>query len=441
MPAGGITVKRLSVILVAALAAACSPKSAKAPDADELAALESEFAADDADEDDEEDSADMMDGETGGSTGGPAQMSGAPVASAPQSAAGRRNVLRFEPAVIVDATGFEKPMGAASLFIPHGWRTQGGVFWARDYMCTNGYNFLWSATSPDGAMSVGIAPQAAWAYASQQGLASPQPGCPVMAIASARQYLEESVRRVMPNARILDFRARPDLLAGFQPTRTPMPMGEIQKYQEAGEVLFAFTDGAGRDMRGTMAAIVEFQKMITDQTALYASDPTIVQMPGASQLRMEQVNAFAFPGFVATAPNGQLNLAFFEALRRTIKPNPQWQQRITGHNLRIAQVALEESRKRADMIARSNEEIARIRQETWEMQNESSERRFREFGEALRGVETYADADAPGGTVELSHMYRHAWRLKDGSYVLTDDASFDPWRDLRVEGRQLEAVQ
>ncbi|NWG72119.1 MAG: hypothetical protein HXY23_10995 [Parvularculaceae bacterium] len=430
---GGIAMNRFVALAFAALVAACGPRNAEAPDPDSLAIAENDLEVLD-DED-----ADDLDGEAG-EAGAPV-IAAAPPAPGASPSQGSRNLLRFEPAVIIDAAGFERPMGAASLFIPHGWKTEGGVFWARDFMCTNGYNFFWTATSPDGSMSLGVTPQAAWAYASGSAPPSPQPGCPVMQITSVRQYLEESVKRSMPNARVLDFRARPDLLAGAQPSRTPMPMGEIQKYSEAGEVLFAFADASGRDMRGAMAAVVEFQKMITDMSGMYASDPTIVQMPSAQQMRMEQVNAFAFPGFVATAPNGQLNLAFFEALRRTIKPNPQWQQRITGHNLKIGQVALEEGRKRAAMIARSNEEISRIRQETWERQQESSERRFREFGEALRGVETYADADAPGGTVELSHMYRHAWRLNDGSYVLTDDASFDPWRDLRMEGKQLEAVQ
>lgn len=353
-----------------------------------------------------------------------------------------RNLLRFEPAVIVDATGFDKPMGAATMFIPHGWRTEGGVFWARDFMCTNGYNFMWSASSPDGAMSLGIAPQTAWSYATGAAPASPRPGCPVLQISSARQYLEESVRKALPDARILDYRDRPDLVGeiGFQPQRIPNAMGEMQRWAEGGEVLYAFSRN-GRDMRGVMAAVVQFDRMITDMTQIYATDPTIVQMPDQGAMRMEQVSAFAHSAFFASAPNGQLKPSYFEAMRRTLKPNPQWAAKITNHNLRIGAVAIEEGRKRADMINRSNAEIARIREETWNAYQESSDRRVREFGEAIRGVETYADADAPGGQVELSHSWDHAWRLNDGSYVLTDDPYFDPWRDLQMEGRQLEAVR
>ena len=166
----------------------------------------------------------------------------------------------------------------------------------------------------------------------------------------------------------------------------------------------------------------------------------LAQIAPMPQSRIESVNAYAFPGFVATAPNGMLNLGFFEAMRKTIRTNPAWSRAIAGHNTRIAQVALVESRKRAAMTLQSNEDIARIRQETWNAQQESADRRAREFGEAIKGVETWRDADAPGGSVELSTT-NYAWRLNDGSYVMTDDPNFEPWRDLRVEGRQLEAVQ
>ena len=134
-------------------------------------------------------------------------------------------------------------------------------------------------------------------------------------------------------------------------------------------------------------------------------------------------------------------IAFYEALRQTIKTNPQWEKRLSNHNLAIARVAREEGAKRAAIIAKSNDEISRIREQAWNSYNESSDRRAREFGELIRGVETYSDANAPGGTVELSHYYDNAWRLNDGSYVLSNDVNFDPGRDLGVDGQRLEAVK
>jgi hypothetical protein len=334
------------------------------------------------------------------------------------------SVLRFDRAVIVDASGFEQPLAASTLFIPHGWVTQGGVFWGSEFLCTNGYNINWSATSPDGLTTIAVLPQEKW-EANNYGTGPSTPGCARAPYTTAQAYVSSVVQRWRPGARLLDYRRRPDLeqpLAQFN-VSTPMPLGASRTWVEAGEILFAYSD-RGRDMRGVVAAAVVFSVMQAD----------------AGMGVMSALTAMAFPAYGVTAPNGQLHLGFFEAIRRTIQINPQWQQRIAGHNMAIGRVTLEESRKRADIIARSNEEIARIREEAWNSYQDSADRRAREFSNLIRGVVTYSDRDAPGGTVDLSHNYSNAWRLNDGSYVLTNDVNFEPWRDLGLAGRKLETV-
>lgn len=435
---------RIEIVLAAlALCAGCaksSPDAADAAaDAEYAAALEQAMSDEDADDDvAEDDGADFSSDGLAPGEQSVAMTSTAPNPNArlqsrpsnPQAAGG--NLVRLVPQIIIDATGFAQPMAASSIFVPFGWQTDGGVLWAREYMCTNGYNFEWSAYAPDRSMSVRIIPQAAWEMNSM-GAPPTRPGCQIQQIQSVRQYLEIQVGAAFPGARILDYRDRPDLVReiGFQPSRTPMPAGEIRKWAEGGEMLFAFNQG-GRDMRGAMAAVVQFDHNISDYSQVAGG------LPGS---RTEFLSAFALPGWTATAPNGQFNFAFFEALRKSIRTNPEWSKAITGHNTRIAQVALDDSRRRAAMINETNDYISQLRQETWNAQQESADRRFREFGEALRGVETYKDEWGPGGERELSGYYNHAWRLRDGTYVLTDDANFDPWRDLKLEGQKLEAVR
>jgi hypothetical protein len=75
------------------------------------------------------------------------------------------------------------------------------------------------------------------------------------------------------------------------------------------------------------------------------------------------------------------------------------------------------------------------------MRAQSDDRRQHEFGETIKGVETYNDPNAAGGQVELSNLYNHAWRLNDGSYVLSNDAAFEPFRDIGVDGKRLEKTQ
>ena len=337
-----------------------------------------------------------------------------------------RTVLRFEKAMIVDATGFEAPLAATTLFLPAGWKSQGGVLWGNQFACTNGYNYDWKAQSPDGTETITVLPQTRW-ETNNYGAGVSTPGCQAAPFTTSRQYLEAFVQQWHPGARPLDFRQREDLmrLAASYNKNTPMPLGFAKTWVDAGELLFSFNEG-GRDMRGSATATVVFSL-------------TRTQTPGLPQ--MDALTGFAFPGYGVTAPNGKLNLTFFEAIRQTMQPNPQWNQRIANHNGAIARVALEEGRKRAAIIADSNAEISKIREEAWNASQESADRRAREFGELIRGVETYNDTNAPGGTVQLSNLYNNAWRLNDGSYVLTNDASFQPYRDLGVEGQQLEQTR
>ena len=337
-----------------------------------------------------------------------------------------RGVVRFDRAVIVDPVGFEAPMAALTMFVPHGWQTEGGVLWGREYLCTNGYNFNWTATSPDGSSRMSILPQQKW-ESNNYGAAASTPGCVSAPYTTTQAYLAAVVQLWHPGAQLPDYRRRPDLETQFASynSATPTAMGEMRTWVESGELLFTFNDH-GRAMRGSVAASVVFSLMRTNT--------------GTGMGVMDALSATAFPAFGVTAPADQLDLKFFEALRRTIKTNPQWEQRLAHHNMAIARVALEENAKRAAMMAKSNDEIARIREQAWDSYQESADRRAREFGELIKGVETYSDTQAPGGTVELSHNYDNAWRLNDGSYVLSNDASFEPWRDLGVEGHRLEAA-
>jgi hypothetical protein len=335
--------------------------------------------------------------------------------------------LHVERAVILDATGFEAPMAASTLFLPRGWQTQGGVYWALEFMCTNGYNVMWSAASPDGALTINVLPQARWEL-NNYNAPPATPGCQPAPYRNVQQYLESVVQGWRPGSRPLDFRTRDDLAREYAQlnTVTPAALGEMRTWVEAGELLFAFNDRGG-DMRGSVAAVVIF------------SGSRMSAGPGMPT--MESLSGFALPAYAVTAPNGKLDLRFFDAIRRSMKPNPQWEARLANHNAAIGRVALEESRKRAQIIAQSNAEIAQIRERAWNSYQESSDRRAREFAESIRGVETYNDSNAPGGQVELSNVYEHAWRLTDGTYVLTNDSNFEPFRDLGLDGSRLEATR
>lgn len=251
---------------------------------------------------------------------------------------------------------------------------------------------------------------------------------PSAAITSIQQYLQQIMSGIAQDARVVGVRPRPDLAAKFQHlnNQTPSPTGEMRTWVESGEVQFTYSQ-QGREMNGVIAATVVFSLM--RNSAL-----------GAGQT-MEALTGFAYPAFAASAPAGQLNLQFVEAIRQSFLPNPQWQARISQHNSAIFQVDQAEARKRSAAVSEYNDYVSRIRQETADMRAQSEERRQRQFGEVIKGVQTYDDNNAPGGRVELSSLYDNAWRLNDGTYVLSNDSGFEPGRDLGLDGRRLAATQ
>jgi len=332
--------------------------------------------------------------------------------------------VRAQRIAIMDMNGFEQPLPAAFALIPVGWRAQGGVQWGREFMCTNGYNFNWFAQSADGLQTVAILPQEKW-ETNNYGAGPSSPGCPSAAISSIQQYLELRVSRLWPGARVTDVRPRPDLAAQFRHLNqvTPTAMGEMRTWVEAGEALFSYND-QGRDMRGVVAASAAFSLMRTRGLS-----------PGQS---MDALTGFVFPGFAASGPSDQFNPQFAETIRQSFLPNPAWQAEISRHNAAISRSAAEEIRKQGQAIAEYNDYVSLLRRQVSETRASSDERRQREIGEVIKGVETYDDAQAPAGQVELSSLYDHAWRLNDGSYVLSNDPGFEPFRDLGLEGKRLD---
>lgn len=336
--------------------------------------------------------------------------------------------IRVKRAEVIDRSGFEKPLTAMTILIPADWRSEGGVVWGAKSACSagSGYTVNFNATSPDGQSGVHFLPSFNWVWNNFSG-GDPSGACPFLQMTSAQQYLEYLVSQMRPGARVLDFRARPDIAKDFEQLNSvsPMPMGEMRSWVDSGEVLIGYTEN-GAELRETIAAVVIFNRTLM-RGSMGMADSDII-------------TAAALPGFAMRAPNGKLDFNFTETIRRSARPGREWAARIAQHNAKISQINLKGARDRSRIAAQTSEEIRQMQQDTWRMQNESSDRMSRETSEAIRGVETYNDP-YHGGTVELDHTYENAWQLNDGSYVLTNDAMFQPFRDLGVDGQKLQPVE
>ena len=344
--------------------------------------------------------------------------------------------LRVQRVEIIDQQGFEKPMLAATMLVPAGWRHQGSVKWNPAAACGKPYAWQLTATAPDGVSAIELVPGEAWGHNNFGGQA--QSGaqgsrCPVQVVRNTQEYLAAWVQRHRPGARWLDYRVRADKSrAGPQ---NQMQGARFSSRVESGQALIAYPVG-GREVRETLVAVVSF---------------TQSDIAGLQGRVMTTTSGESFGVLGWRAPEGQLDFKQFDAVWDTLRAAPEWRQRIdtaeaqmaqdnATTQARIAQIRADTSRETLAHIARRGEiraqtlrDVADIRNNTWQARQDSNDRMHTNNVRALREVQGWRDPRS-GGVVELSNHYNHAWQLRDGSYVLTDNPNFDPARDLGVQG-------
>jgi hypothetical protein len=361
-------------------------------------------------------------------------------------------VFQMSRVQIMDPSGFEKPMLAATALVPYGWRAEGSVVWGPHGQCGVDYGAKWDVHSPDGSSLLSMRPMPQW-----QGVRSAYPSgqpspCPQAFHRSVRAWLEASAQQLFPGARVLDYRAlddevRPlrDMMAQLQQL-PPVPNFESRISIEAGELLVAFNEN-GRDMRASLSAMATI------------SWSRMADILNPSQVALETVNGSPWNFVIVKAPNGELDLDLRRRVLTSLRFDSEWSRRTSAFNARKQA----ESAATHQQIMRSNAAASAARlqasqsahetrmqtlRETSDIMNGiyqdrqvSSDRQQRERIEAIRGVETYNDPVA-GAPVQLDSSYQHAWRVNnsDNTYILTNDASFNPGA-YDIDAQQLKPLQ
>ncbi|HET9034137.1 MAG TPA: hypothetical protein VFN25_14685 [Dokdonella sp.] len=345
------------------------------------------------------------------------------------------NAMHMQRVEILDRQGFERTMVAATAMIPVGWQAQGGVVWSPS-ACGNGYKFNWSASSADGNQGIALFPGQQWTWSNFpiSGMS-----CPTAQISSVREFLQDLVRRARPGARVIDFRPREDLAKPYQQLNSVIPIGsgELRSWVEAGEILIGYSNARGVEIRETAAVVAFFN---------------LSRMSGINGGEMQTLSGQTLTGFAAYAPNGQLDFKADETMRKAIQPGADWLAKINNHNSALAKntndtyrnisrINADGARQRLALNARTSSEISDMQMESWKYKNELWDKQTRETGEMINEVETYDDPQSSTGAVQLSYNYKNAWRLDDGTYVLTDDANFQPYKDAGQFGQKLKVQE
>lgn len=338
--------------------------------------------------------------------------------------------VRVQSSKIMDRNGFAQPMVAATMLIPVGWKTEGGIVWAQNMSgCgPNTPHINWAATSPDGSSAIQMLPEEKWSGHNMQYPGMQQSQCPNVIVTDPRQYITQYVQRVRPGARMLDYRERADIVEGVAKMMPPQPPDmygmQTRQWVGAGDALLGY-QLQGREMRELVGVI-----------AIFSQNRVADGMGGV----METYTTLSLPSFAYRAPEGQLDFNKAAMIRNSYRADPQWSAKIAQFHANIARTNAKGAADRARITAQTNREISDMQMDSWRKQQESSDRGSREFNEYIRGVETYNDP-INGGSVQLDNTYDNAWQLNDGTYVLTDDPSFNPYAATGQDGQRLEPTQ
>ena len=298
---------------------------------------------------------------------------------------------RMQSAKIVDSNGFGQPMVAVELQVPAGWQSVGGVSWNDATNCiANQLQLAWSAMAPDSLTAIEILPGFNWQVAGTEIQMNP---CPAAPYRSTREFLVATVQRTRPGARVLEYRALPELERQMAQANQGNPQAQLR--HDAGRLLIGYRKD-GVEMREMLTAAVTFSQM---QGNVVAGTATIQAL---------------------RAPEGRLDPELGQRIAASMQPNPQWMQAMRQrsmanlqrhstaqsssindwHNRQMAIINARGAADRAAIRMRTNQEVAGIYGAIAANTSATNDAIHRRTLEGVGEYNSYAGTD--GSTVQSS---------------------------------------
>jgi hypothetical protein len=354
---------------------------------------------------------------------------------------------RMKKVAVIDKYGFDKPLPAVSMLIPSDWHFESNVAYPKGMPCGDMVKLSFRAESPDGKVAMELFPAYIWQWAdapssrqymqagNQQGQRFGKAGCDVMQVMHASDFVAKMMApKVRPGAKVLNVEPIP----GVDEQVRKQAQQATAQMQQNGLKLRVTSESArakvAYDLKG-----VPVEEWLSTVATVRAS-----QVPVFVQGRMQQSMSYSEEArllFGMRAPAGQLeaNEKLFQLIVSTMVVEPDWQGRIAQIRGNIAAIEQKGARDRQEIVRKSQEDTARIRNETIQHQQHAQEVSHQQFSQGLRDVETYRDPNS-GERVELSNQYGHAWSNGAGEYILSDSPSFDPNAHLNGNWTQMQQV-
>jgi hypothetical protein len=152
---------------------------------------------------------------------------------------------------------------------------------------------------------------------------------------------------------------------------------------------------------------------------------TIATTPGAFSQQIQTVQCYVSMRLVLKHPAGKGAKAkqLLGTVISSTRANPEWVSAVQKTFQAIQRGAQTTLGQMIQITTQAQNEISKSITRSWE-HSANSDNNTKAWSEYIRGVDNWTDES--GNKVELTSGYSNAWSKSDGSYILTNDVSFDP---------------
>jgi len=326
---------------------------------------------------------------------------------------------------------------AYDLLIPSTWKVEGGVrLGGSPSGCFSDiFAINLKATSADGSTAYAAGPDYSWQYAddpsvlqtlndpTRRALGAGGKPCPVAKPMKAEDYIRQNILKLYPaGTTVVSVAPFPELNEIVR-KRLGLPPGNSNTGNtrtEAVRVRLAYQKD-GKDMEDWVAVTVVVDIYPAGRGSFYDSHAT---------------SLVAF-----SAPKGQLegNDKLFQVITSSVQPERQWLTYSNGVVSKLDQMQAQKLATINKMWADFYTKAAQtINGETADAMRGADASAFH-ADQNIRGVQTFRDPST-GKTQELSNLYDHAWQNGSDTYIMSNDAGFNPNEHVSGDWSELQPV-
>lgn len=373
----------------------------------------------------------------------------APLGAAAQRPATPAGITRFRLVRIMDTQGWGQPVEVARLLVPADWQVEGGIQWVQGM--TRCPQLIvqprWRARSPDGLTGIELLPQYGWTWSDdpmqQQTLrqsAMNNLACDANPLMNPADFLARMVvPRVRQGARVLTAQPLPGVAQVEQAKADRFYAPMVQQgllrgvRNEAGRIRVTYAVG-GRPVEEWLSASV--------QTVAAPTANSAALMNGGVAMTASNFQVLAYDVVGVWAPQGQLDsqAKLFATILASIRKNPGYEAAVGAFLRSMGRINQQAAMDRQRIWREAQQSISNSIQQTYAENQAVQDRMAEQFGQTIRGVETYVDPTSHE-KVELVGGYTDAWSNGKGEYILSDSPNFDPSVALQENWHRMQRPQ